>query len=518
MMSGGVASTLLFLGLPDLKSLLSVTLSLIDEDEEVRSKQMKICRELVQLHPNLLSSPSLDSFSDITAVMAVSFFQTGIIQAFVRRRCLQLSPPRCVFPGDLQRCLSYSLITRLSPSWNKAGLYLIQGPDFLTERGRLNAVSIELNASNGQLCISIKANAVEMPPLTDLNLPPMTLQSLVADADFVVDITSCGGGMWCHVLPSMKKGQIVSIRRGLPSDGPFRNQRDLQNHWNLLYGYRIPDDPVVYCSVYFRLLGQRVFTYPLSCIRLQPVRCCPRVDLRGALSCFLNDISQRLQSVCGAPVSLSWKPCSSVVGLQMGPSEQINLTSVPTQWPLFGSQPTGWTSAFQQEKIQDVQVKGRLTLSQVGPSSSFLSVFQPASSLSSSSSQLRPALTSSAPEKPPPKLVPIFRNKNPSHHVNVALLRVRKHQQRGGGGSGVEVRKRVSLPVAFLHPHRHQSSLPAVKHLSSFTPSSQLQCRNILALKPENKFKPSFKPKHVKMSKTGSDEKKRARAELRSEV
>lgn len=33
---------------------------------------------------------------------------------------------------------------------------------------------------------------------------------------------------------SMKKGQIVSISRQLPADGPFWTYRDLQNHWNRL--------------------------------------------------------------------------------------------------------------------------------------------------------------------------------------------------------------------------------------------------------------------------------------------
>lgn len=123
----------------------------------------------------------------------------------------------------------------------------------------------------------------------------------------------------------MKRGQIINISRQLPRDGPFRTYRDLQDHWNhlvhniltdtqrihavhthththtttqsrchgnlffelhllslrpsacfyskfvcvcvcvLQYGYRLPDlaeEEVVYCSVYFRLVGERLFTYP----------------------------------------------------------------------------------------------------------------------------------------------------------------------------------------------------------------------------------------------------------------
>ncbi|XP_030253863.1 uncharacterized protein C18orf63 homolog, partial [Sparus aurata] len=336
-MSGGVQPSMFFLGLPDLKQLVCVTLTL-QEDDEPRSEQIKTCRELVLLYSDVLASPALDSFSEITVVMAISFFQTGILQVFGQRRSLQLGSPQCVFPGVLQCCLSYSLITRLTPRWNKAGLYLVTGKDFLTERGRLNAVSMEMNTSEGQLCISIEANTVRLPPTTldDFDLSPSVLRRFCSDPDSVLDPTSTGGAIWCHVLPSMKKGQIITISRKLPRDGPFKTYRDLQNHWNCLYGYRLPElaeEEVVYCSVYFRLVGDRLFTYPLSCVRLQPVQRCPRVDLQGALGCFLSDVRDRLQSVCGFPARLTSKPCYHTVGLntaatvQVLSGEQVNLTT-----------------------------------------------------------------------------------------------------------------------------------------------------------------------------------------------
>lgn len=49
-------------------------------------------------------------------------------------------------------------------------------------------------------------------------------------------------------------------------------------------------------------------SYPLSCVRLQPVQRCPRVDLQGALGSFLSDVRDRLQSVCGFPARLTGKP------------------------------------------------------------------------------------------------------------------------------------------------------------------------------------------------------------------
>ncbi|XP_056290627.1 uncharacterized protein C18orf63 [Pseudoliparis swirei] len=228
------------LALPALDQLVCVSVAL-PPVEDVRSRQMETCRELVLLYSDLLASPALDSFSDITVVVSIPFYQRGVLQVFGRGRSLQLGCPQCVSPGVLQCCLSYSLITRLSPSWNKAGLYLISGKDFLTESGRLNAVGMELSTSEGQLVLNIGADTVRLPParLEDFDLPPLVLRRFCSDPVSVLDPSSTGRALWCHVLPSMKKGQIINITRQLPRDGPFRTYRDLQNHWNRLEKFLI---------------------------------------------------------------------------------------------------------------------------------------------------------------------------------------------------------------------------------------------------------------------------------------
>ncbi|XP_074478091.1 uncharacterized protein C18orf63 homolog isoform X2 [Sebastes fasciatus] len=567
-MSGGVQqSSMFFLSLPDLKKLCCVTLTLQEDAEELRSKQIKTCRELVLLYSDILASPALDSFTDITAVMAMSFFQKGILQVFGQRRSLQLGCPQCVFPGVLQCCLSYSLITRLAPRWNKAGLYLITGKDFLTESGRLNA-------------------------LEDFNLSPLVLRRFCSDPDSVLDHTSTGGAIWCHVLPSMKKGQIITITRQLPRDGPFRTYRDLQNHWNRLYGYRLPDvaeEEVVYCSVYFRLVGERLFTYPLSCVRLQPVQRCPRVDMQGALGSFLSDISDRLQSVCGFPARLTSKPryhtvsLSTAATVQVSSGEQINLTTsssirpVLTQLPpprpvklSFGSQPPSWAPLSQQDRAQRLLGNGcgfrsSLTQSQgcrgdgdwPSSSSSFsdssgsalslsssssLPLFQPASSLPSSSSSSFVLPPHPPPtQSPTPKLVPIFKNKSPSRHINVALLRLQKHREQLIRGE--EERGRVTLPAfrrktpttsssssvsslsaasfpnpppliipRFIRrpkPHGGTAPQPAghprLKHIPSLSPASKSKPGLILAPKPEIKPKPKSSLKTNEKSSSESN-------------
>ncbi|XP_027861320.1 uncharacterized protein C18orf63 homolog isoform X2 [Xiphophorus couchianus] len=480
-MSGVGPKSLFFLGLPDRSQLVCVTLSPQEEEQqEPRTNQIKTCRELVLLYLDILACPALDSITDVTAVMSVHFLQRGVLQAFAIRNRLQLGGPHTAFPGDLQCCLSYSLISRLAPSWNKAGLYLISGADFLTWRGTLSAVSLEMNTSGDRLSLSIEASAVRTPPptLDDLGLPAPVLQRFCSDPDFILDPSSTGGPVWCHVLPSMKKGQIISISRQLPRDGPFRTYGDLQNHWNRLYGYRLPDleGGGVYCSVYFRPVGEKVFTYPLSCIRLQPVQRCPRGDLQGALARFLADSSERLQSVCGFPTRLTSKPSYPTAGLTTAASmqvlslDQINLTTRPVlsqPAPSSRADPPTWVSLSQQGGAlpgsrsgnslwyrPEARSPSARSPSARSPSahpsssqnqhqsdhsrfvSSFFQHFQPASSL--------PPLPQPGPVpvNPPPKLVPIFRNNDPTRRLSVALLRVQKQQNRG-----MEDKRRLTLPL-----------------------------------------------------------------------
>lgn len=170
----------------------------------------------------------------------------------------------------------------------------------------------------------------------------------------------------------------------------------------------------------------------------------------------------------------------------------------------------------------------------ISSSSSSLPLFQPASSLTSfsisSSSVLSPLPPpSQAPVAPAPKLVPIFRNKCPSRHVNVALLRLQKQKEQLSGGG--EETGRVTLPVfrkktptttsssssvcslsaASLpipppptiprfnrHPKPPQpTGHPNVKHIPSLSPPSKSRPGIIPAPKLEIKFKSKTYPKTI---------------------
>ena len=52
-----------------------------------------------------------------------------------------------------------------------------------------------------------------------------------------------------------------------------------------------------------------LLTYPLRCVRSQPVQFFPRVDLEGVLKSFLSDVKSKLPHICGLPIKMTTKSC-----------------------------------------------------------------------------------------------------------------------------------------------------------------------------------------------------------------
>ncbi|XP_075562247.1 uncharacterized protein C18orf63 homolog [Pelecanus crispus] len=305
--------SLFFVSLPELQKLCATTVTLSSQipETETRSTQIKICRQLLFLHQDILSAPVIGTLNQISVVMAIPFYKSGICQAYIEKQGATLEAPQTVSPAILQTCLSYTLTARLAPRWNKAGHLLVQGKDFLSHSGRQNAVVIDLNVSERQLCISVEACSIRLPPpeLGDFDISANTLKLFDSSENTVIHQHSILSN-WCYVLPSMKMGQIINISHIIPPESPFHSYKELQMHWKNLYGYILPDDleeTKIYFSVYFKPIGERFFTYPLSCIRSQPVQYFPRTDSESVLNNFLSDMKCNLSHLCGFPVKMTTK-------------------------------------------------------------------------------------------------------------------------------------------------------------------------------------------------------------------
>ncbi|KAJ3611895.1 hypothetical protein NHX12_021908 [Muraenolepis orangiensis] len=514
-MSGSKEQSLYFVSVPDQGRLCAVSLSLQVSPEDCRNQQITTCRELVLLYADILASPAVNSITDIWLIMAVAFYNKGIVQAYGHRHNLQLGAPRCVLPGILQCCLSYSLTTRLAPCWNKAGRYLLSGKEFLTTIGRLSAVSMELNATANQICIGVEPSTVRLPPtkLEDFGFPPMVLKNFSSQPDCVLH-TSSVGACWCYVLPSMKRGRIMTISRQLPTDCPFKSYQDLQKHWHSL-----TVDEEVYCSVYFSMIGERLFTYPLSCIRLQPVHCCSRVNQQGALNTFISDLRARLQSICGLPVCMTSKPCyptgslTSTSSAQMLEGEPLNLTNrssvhlVLTQLPAPAAPPVKPSFGLRlPERKEDVRVveKGQgVVYGGNGPHSSGGERARSSASATTASSQ---STSSSAPDpwsRSSPLGSPLALAATPPKLVFLSLTKlVQKLQNQRK--EGAEVERRVT-PANKTAAPAASSSYPqtATPYLASSSSSSSSSSPFVWSQRPPVVPPPVRLPSFTDRSQSG---------------
>ncbi|KAK7118024.1 hypothetical protein R3I94_021762 [Phoxinus phoxinus] len=440
-MSGSRTQSLFFLSLPDLRNLCCVNLFFPTsyDEGELRNKQLKTCRELVLLHSDVVASPLLGFCGGITVIMTITFHKRGIIQAFAQKHGLQLNLPQRVFPAILQTCLSYSVTAKLAPKWNKAGQYLIAGKDFLSDSGKLNAVVLELSISETQLCVSVEANTVRLAPavMNDFDIPAPVVKNFLHTNNAVLRTVMPNN--WCHVLPSLKKGQIISISRRIPQESPFQSYSELQKHWNNMYGYQLPsvsEEEVIYCSVYFKLIGDKPFTYPLCCIHTQPVQCFPRVDLQGVLGSFTSDLQAVLDSVCGYSCWITCKPCYYSNELkrpvtQSSEALSVNVTTENSSRAVLNQLPSRCPRDTEKNHNSQCDSTGKHTekkerprsLDQKDWTSSNLATLS-----SSSSTIVHFTHIQSQSTLPRPRLVPIFKNKSYTHRMNVTEMLVKEQK------------------------------------------------------------------------------------------
>ncbi|XP_021070003.2 uncharacterized protein C18orf63 homolog [Mus pahari] len=310
--------SLFFIILPDLHKLCSVQIILSSRVAEIdiRSAQLKMCRQLLLLHEDILTAPVPGILNQISVVMSIPFFKSGRLSAYIEKYGAKMETPQRVTPAILQNCLSYSLMARLAPAWNRTGHLLVQGRDFLSNVGKQSAVVLDINVTETQVCLSIEVYTIRLPPaeLQEFDISQRIIEDFRTNQNAVIERHSILSN-WCYILPSMKMGQIINILHTAPPDCPFHSFEDFQRHWDDLYGYKLPEDCAdlkIYCSIYFKMINKRTFTYPLyplSCVRSQPIQFFPRVDLDGVLKSFLSDLKSKLPHLCGFPIKMTNKPC-----------------------------------------------------------------------------------------------------------------------------------------------------------------------------------------------------------------
>ncbi|KFO38433.1 hypothetical protein H920_00167 [Fukomys damarensis] len=215
--------SLFFITLPDLHQLCAVPIILSNRmaDTEIRSTQMKMCRQLLLLLEDILASPVPGIFNQIWVVMTIPFFKAGKLNSFIEKYEAKMEVPQRVIPVILQNCLSYSFMARLAPAWNRVGHLLVQ--------------VLDVNVTEAQVCLSIEVCTIRLPPpeLKEFDISQSTLENFHTKKTAVIERHSILSN-WCYILPSMKMGQIINILHAIPADCPFHSFKDFQMHWDNL--------------------------------------------------------------------------------------------------------------------------------------------------------------------------------------------------------------------------------------------------------------------------------------------
>ncbi|XP_064641601.1 uncharacterized protein LOC135496283 [Lineus longissimus] len=171
--------------------------------------------------------------------------------------------------------------------------------------------------------------------LEDLEIPPPVRDHFTSHADDVIQEYSIENN-WCYVLPSMKQGKVVHVCHKLPNNGPFRSYRDIKRHWKNSYGYRLPEDEdgVIYYQIYFKLIGEQLFTYPECCVRPRDINILPRTDPKPILQAFLSDLQNKISNLCGQKFHFQTKASFLVTSLNEVCKEQTNRSNLTTKMPM----------------------------------------------------------------------------------------------------------------------------------------------------------------------------------------
>ncbi|XP_078608774.1 uncharacterized protein C18orf63-like isoform X2 [Branchiostoma floridae x Branchiostoma japonicum] len=311
---------LFFSSLPDLKKLCVITLTVKKAAKTPTSSgpatgkfqlQITKCRELIFTEAGILASPSVDDYDTINIIVQTPMYESGRLKPRFEKMNLCVSEVSDVTLSLLQSCLIYTMVARLAPNWNKVGDLLVQGRDFLQCKGPMNAVKVQMTACAEEVCMAIEAKTVRLPQakLEDFAVDPQASWLFYSNPYAVVSEHFIQD-RWCYVLPSNKKGQVISVTRQLPENCPFQGYKDLRRHWKNTYGYRLPEseEGLFYYNVYFRPIGENVFTYPCWCVRKSDVVELMRTDSAAVAAAFLADLHARLPAMCGHVLRFTRKP------------------------------------------------------------------------------------------------------------------------------------------------------------------------------------------------------------------
>ncbi|KAK9298861.1 hypothetical protein QLX08_007962 [Tetragonisca angustula] len=265
------------------------------------------CRLLIHLISDVIASPVLGTERCIFVIGYKKFFEAGKLERILKNFKLVYQGLRSVTMELYKNCLIYTIQTKICPLWNKVGDYFVEGKNFYNFVEGIKGLKLDILMKENNICLQLHAQIIKIPYITlEDYLPPYIISHFLADPKGYIDLSRYKLP-FVYVLPSMKKGKLLSVSKELPANCVFKDYEQLRRHWKNMYGYSLPKnkDGILYYEIKFLIPKSKVFTYPHMCIAKNPLEVISSRDKKPTITQFLSDMLVKLPIICGKQLQIS---------------------------------------------------------------------------------------------------------------------------------------------------------------------------------------------------------------------
>ncbi|CAL1681677.1 unnamed protein product [Lasius platythorax] len=262
------------------------------------AKMLK-CREFLQETPLAMAAPItnrkiLVSGGSIYIIVTKELFESCAFQNHCDTLNIQTINLLEPIPTNVYKaCLLYTMEYKVAPQWNKVGLYLVEGQDFLSSNGNVDAVMLDIK--------EIRDNSAQLlMKSVNLRIPFVRLNrthSLQYDLQSPV-----------RVLPSMKMANVLRVSKTIKS--LFKDYEDLRAYWKNMHGYMLPDyeDGFLFYNIEFFYFKSNIFLYPEMCLTSGPLEILPSAtDPLSRIYKFIGDLRRKVTKLCEQQLDICLK-------------------------------------------------------------------------------------------------------------------------------------------------------------------------------------------------------------------
>ncbi|KAK0079922.1 hypothetical protein PV325_000632 [Microctonus aethiopoides] len=272
------------------------------------------CRLLVNLmQDSVIGSPMSGTDHSFYIITTKNFYQNSSLIDMFKRLNLMVSGPLEVTSEVYISCIKYTFEFVLAPKWNRVTRQLfIEGRNFLTNIDINPAIKMFLSLvtnsntinEDDEIMVKLRPYNIKLFPLKlkDLGLSNSIVHDFMNNSTEIINVGQ-SNAIRVSVLPSMRKGRLITIYKRIPDSCPFKTWTELRRHWKNMYGYRLPetDEGILFYEIYFPIAGVRLgnyFVYPDICVREEIAQLPYKNDSMAIANKFMNNLVGIMPKMC----------------------------------------------------------------------------------------------------------------------------------------------------------------------------------------------------------------------------